>query len=166
MKRLRTQAQERSGVAFSAVEQARNACLYERLGWDVICRLSDEFYQRVYSDEEWFRSIFANTTRAAASRNQREFLAQEFGGPTLYTDRKGHMAILGRHGPYPVDERAGERWLVHMEGAVNSVVMDEECRDLLLGYFRHMAWFVVYGQELVSGMRTVGYFGKHREGQV
>lgn len=166
MRRLRTQAYNRSRVPYSAVEAARNGNLYERLGWDTFCRLAEDFYSRVFSDEDWFRDIFANATRDAAVRNQSEFLAQEFGGPQLYRERKGHTAILGRHGPYPLSERAAERWLEHMGGAVASVVVDAESRDLLMGYFNHMAWYIVYGHELVSGMRTVGYFGKHKEGEV
>lgn len=165
MQDLRTKATEKSGVPFSAVKAARAADLYGRLGWETICALSTEFYDRVYTDEAWFRDIFANTTKEAAMRNQREFLAQEFGGPPLYRERKGHTAILGRHGPYRVNAVAAERWLTHMGGAVDTVVEDEECHGLLMDYFKHMAWYIVFGKELVNNQRTVGYFGKHMEGQ-
>lgn len=166
MQQLRAQAFAASGEPYASVEAAQNACLYERLGQNTFFRLSEEFYDRVYSDEAWFRDIFSNSTRAQAVQNQREFLIQTFGGPPFYRDRKGHTALLGRHGPYNISDVAAERWLGHMHAAVHSVVEDEECRELLMGYFRHMAWFVVYGKELVSGMRTVGYYGKHHEGQV
>ncbi|CAN8073145.1 unnamed protein product [Agarophyton chilense] len=166
MQKLRDQAAQQSGVPYSAVEEARAANLYQTLGWDTICALSQAFYDGVYDDELWFRRLFANTTREAAVRNQREFLAQEFGGPPLYSQRKGHTAILGRHGPYAVDGRAAERWLQHMSAAVNSVVEEQQLQVLLMRYFRHMAWYIVFGKHLVNGMRTVGYYGKHTEGQV
>ncbi|KAI0562947.1 Globin/Protoglobin [Gracilaria domingensis] len=166
MQKLRKQATEQSGIPYSAVEEARSANLYEKLGWDKICALSNAFYTAVYNDEEWFRRLFANTTREAAMRNQREFLAQEFGGPPLYKERKGHTAILGRHGPYAVDGRAAERWLQHMSAAVHAVVEEEELQVIMMRYFGHMAWYIVFGKQLVNGMRTVGYYGKHTEGQV
>lgn len=166
MQQLRAQATEASGVPYSAVEEALSANLYNRLGWQTLCALSEDFYSRVYSDEQWFRAIFANTTREAAARNQREFLAQEFGGPALYRERKGHTAIIGRHGPYAVDARAAERWLQHMHAAVLTVIKDPEVQILMINYFKHMAWYIVFGKQLVNGMRTVGYYGKHTEGQL
>lgn len=165
MQELRVKSERQSGVPFSAVEQARQAKLYERLGEKTIFALSEQFYTRVYADEEWFRGIFANTTKEAAMRNQREFLVQEFGGPPLYRQRKGHTALLGRHAPYAVTHRAAERWLAHMESAIAQVVRDEECAVLLVRYFKHMASFVVFGREWVNPGRTVGYYGKHEEGE-
>lgn len=47
---------------------------------------------RVYEDEEeWFRSIFANSTKEEAIRNQYEFFVQRMGGPPLYSQRKGYV---------------------------------------------------------------------------
>ena len=49
-----------------------------------------EFF-RVYGDEEeeWFRSIFANSKKEEAIQNQYEFFMQRMGGPSLYSQRKG-----------------------------------------------------------------------------
>lgn len=165
MQRLRAEAEAHSGVPYSAVEEARAANLYARLGADTFTRLSAEFYARVYGDEAWFRALFANTTQEAAARNQREFLTQEFGGPPLYRARKGCTSLLARHGPYAVTHAARHRWLAHMEGACRAAVGDEQCFALLMAYFRHMAAFVVVGRELVNPARTVGYYGVHREGE-
>ncbi len=167
MQKLREDAERKSGVPFTAVEKARSAKLYERLGLEVFKKLSTAFYERVYSDEQWFRDIFANTTRAAATRNQYEFLVQEFGGPPLYEERKGHTALLGRHSPYPISHAAAKRWLEHMKSALESVPeIDAETRETMFAYFQHMASFIVYGKELLNPTRTVGYFGKHGEGEV
>lgn len=166
LKELHRRAEQCSGVPYTTVQAARAANLYDRIGAERLAKLSEHFYERVYADEGWFRSLFASTTKEAATRNQREFLAQEFGGPREYERRKGCTAILGRHGPYAVDKHAAERWLIHMEGAVKECGIEGECQRLLMGYFRHMAWYVVFGKELVNGERTVGYFGKHCEGQV
>lgn len=167
MQQLRENAEGKSGVPYSAVEKARAAGLYERIGVDGFKRLSAEFYNRVYSDEAWFRAIFSNTTKAAAIRNQFEFLVQDLGGPHLYEARKGHTALLGRHAPYPVTHEAAARWLQHMHAALECVPeIDAEARLVLRDYFTHMASFVVFGKEMLNPLRTVGYFGKHKEGHV
>lgn len=47
---------------------------------------------RVYDDEEeWFRSIFANSKKEDAIQNQYEFFVQRMGGPPLYSQRKGEQ---------------------------------------------------------------------------
>lgn len=170
MQRLHAVCKAESGVPYSAVVAVRAGNLYARIGRDKLAELSDAFCERVYSSDEglrWFRGLFANTTREAATRNQREFFAQEFGGSRAYEERKGHTALLGRHGPYAIDERAGRQWLAFMMQAVDDVgIEDEECKQLLIGYMRHMSCYVVHGRKLVNGMRTVGYCGRHREGEV
>lgn len=169
LRELRRRAEDLSGVPYSAVEAAKAAKIYESLGYDMLHRLSEAFYRRVYGNETWFRSLFANTTRAAAIQNQVEFLTQEFGGPRLYEQRKGCTMLLGRHGMYGIDGKAAKRWLECMEGALSDVGIgcdDDEIGMLLMRYFRHMAWYVVVGLELVNGQRVVGYFGKKKEGEV
>lgn len=49
-------------------------------------------------EEEWFRSIFANSNKEEAIQNQYEFFVQRMGGPPLYSQRKGSSFIsLHRH---------------------------------------------------------------------
>ncbi|MBA0719486.1 hypothetical protein Golax_007161, partial [Gossypium laxum] len=113
----------------------------------------------VYNDEEeWFRSIFANSKKEEAIQNQYEFFVERMGGPALYSERKGwgtsyfiyfhycilesplsglakaessipcfccdalagDPALIGRHRPFPVTHQAAERWLHHMEKALES----------------------------------------------
>lgn len=50
---------------------------------------------RVYDDdEEWFRSIFANSKKEEAIQNQYEFFVQRMGGPPLYSQRKGKKFLI------------------------------------------------------------------------
>ena len=46
------------------------------------------------------------------------FLAQYWGGPTTYTDERGHPALRMRHFPFHVGPRERDRWLQHMAAAV------------------------------------------------
>ncbi|XP_039159894.1 two-on-two hemoglobin-3-like [Eucalyptus grandis] len=48
--------------------------LFEKLGLPTFVNLSTNFYTRVYDDEEeWFRSIFADSKKEEAIQNQYEF---------------------------------------------------------------------------------------------
>jgi truncated hemoglobin YjbI len=86
--------------------------VYKDLGADKITQLSRAFYTRVYNDsEKWFRDLFAGNLlnrgllfwplfledrpMDAAIQNQYEFFIQRFGGPDLYSKRKGHPALKG-----------------------------------------------------------------------
>lgn len=167
MQGLRTEAEAASGVSWAAVEAAREAGLYDRIGGTKLMLLSENFYARVYVDEAWFRDLFSATPKEEAIQNQQDFFAQEFGGPPLYQLRKGHTAILGRHGPYNIDARAARRWLELMLAAIDDTnIGEDEGRTLLVHYFQHMAWYIVFGRKMLNNMRTVGYYSKHKEGHV
>jgi truncated hemoglobin YjbI len=56
-------------------------------------------FGRVYDDEEeeWFRSIFANSKKEEAIQNQYEFLVQRMGGPPLFSQRRGTFFVASAH---------------------------------------------------------------------
>ena len=49
------------------------------------------------------------------------FLQQYFGGPTTYSDQRGHPRLRMRHQPFAINPHAKDRWLVHMRAAVDSL---------------------------------------------
>lgn len=103
----------------------------------------------MYNDEEeeWFRSIFANSNKEKAIQNQYEFLVQRMGGPPLYSQRRGHPALIARHRPFRLTHEAAERWLHHMQQAVLESIEDDDSRIKLMNFFRHTAYFLVAGVE-------------------
>ncbi|KAL3651247.1 Two-on-two hemoglobin-3 [Castilleja foliolosa] len=77
--------------------------------------------KRVYEDEEeWFRSIFANYKKEDAIQNKYEFFIQRMGGPSLFSQRRGHPSLIARHRPFSVTRPAAERWLYHMQQALDT----------------------------------------------
>ncbi|KAK2630945.1 hypothetical protein EUGRSUZ_L03669 [Eucalyptus grandis] len=114
-------------------------------------------FEKVYDDEEeWFRSIFANSKKEEAIQNQYEFFVQRMGGPPLYSQRKGHPALIGRHRPFPVTRQAAERWLHHMQQALDSVAeIDDDSKTKMMNFFRHTAFFLVAGDELKNQNQQV-----------
>ncbi|KAG6391267.1 hypothetical protein SASPL_149020 [Salvia splendens] len=117
---------------------------------DAFINLSTNFYNRVYDDEEeWFRSIFANSKKEDAIQNQYEFFIQRMGGPPLFSQRRGHPALIGRHRPFPVTHQAAERWLHHMQEALDTTkYIDSDSKTKMMNFFRHTAFFLVAGDEL------------------
>lgn len=46
------------------------------------------------------------------------FLEQYWGGPTTYSERRGHPRLRMRHNPYHVNPDARDAWITHMRNAV------------------------------------------------
>uniref|UniRef100_A0A7N0UQZ8 Hemoglobin n=1 Tax=Kalanchoe fedtschenkoi TaxID=63787 RepID=A0A7N0UQZ8_KALFE len=150
MQTLQEKASEWSGVDKGDAFAIDETNLVDKLGLQTFVKLSTDFYNRVYDDEEeWFRSIFANSKKEDAIQNQYEFFVQRMGGPPLYSQRKGHPALIGRHRPFPVTHRAAERWLHHMKLALDGVPeIDPDSKTKMMNFFRHTAYFLVAGDEL------------------
>ncbi len=123
---LQERAFKASGVTYEESLKATQLVpsLYERLdkesGMETLSRL---FYDRVFDDKEnqWFLSIFASSTKEEAVDNQYRFFVQTFGGPDLYRQKgKGkYVRLSGRHANYPIGHRAADRWVMHMENAMD-----------------------------------------------
>ena len=98
-------------------------------------RLITAFYQGVESDP-LLRPMYPEDL-GDSRVNMVEFLGQYWGGPTDYSDRKGHPRLRMRHAPFPVDEAAKDAWLAHMEAAIHSTEgADENVRQAMVDYFR------------------------------
>lgn len=52
-------------------------------------------------------------------------------------DSAGHPALIGRHRPFPVTRQAAERWLHHMQQALDSVTeIDDDSKTKMMNFFR------------------------------
>lgn len=118
------------------------ANLYEQIGLEKFKQLSREFYTRVYSDKDpEFRGMFPDDMEMAI-QNQYEFFVQRFGGPPLYSMRKGHPALRARHARFSITRKLAERWLGYMRAAMVAVGIPEEARALMDAFFTDAAYFM------------------------
>ncbi|KAL5074182.1 hypothetical protein RYX36_013166 [Vicia faba] len=149
MQSLQEKASEWSGVETGHAFAIDDTNLFQKLGIQTFINLSTNFYNRVYDDEEeWFRSIFAKSDKEKAIQNQYEFLVQRMGGPSLYSQTRGHPALIARHRPFPVTHEAAKRWLCHMQQALdNTSDIDQDSKIMLINFFSHTAYFLVAGIE-------------------
>jgi len=116
--------------------------LYEKLGFDKIVELSTSFYNMVYEDKEpSFRSMFPED-KDMAIQHQYEFFVQRFGGPPLYSQRKGHPALRARHAHFQITRHHAGRWLGYMRKAMEKVGIPEPERGAMDQFFADVAYFL------------------------
>ncbi|KAK7293715.1 hypothetical protein RJT34_16588 [Clitoria ternatea] len=159
MQSLQQKASDWSGVPTDDAFAIDDTNLFQKMGLQSFVNLSTNFYNRVYDDEEeWFRLIFASSEKENAIQNQYEFFVQRMGGPPLFTQRRGHPALIARHRPFPVTHQAAERWLHHMQQALDSTPdIDDDSKTKMMNFFRHTAYFLVAGDELKNQNQQIPF---------
>lgn len=105
-------------------------------------RLVHAFYQGVAGDPQ-LRALYPEEDLGPAERRLRMFLEQYFGGPTTYSQERGHPRLRMRHVPYPVTLDMRDRWLRHMLDALDSLDLPEEHREAMRDYFFRAAHMLV-----------------------
>ena len=108
--------------------------LYELVGgrqWFV--DLVDDFYAGVETDPRLAPMYPADLT--GPRERLSGFLVQYWGGPTTYSDERGHPRLRMRHAPFPIDEAARDAWFAHMSAAVEHRGLDSAVEQVVLQYF-------------------------------
>jgi hemoglobin len=92
---------------------------FERFGghefFDV---LVTRFYAGVAQDPV-LRAMYPEEDLGPAAERLQMFLEQYWGGPTTYSQERGHPRLRMRHAPYAVDAVAHDAWLRHMRAALD-----------------------------------------------
>ena len=121
--------------------------LYERAGgWEFFERLVDEFYEGVATDEVLLPLYPEQPDLTGARHRLTLFLAQYWGGPTTYSDERGHPRLRMRHMPFHVGVVERARWLEHMHTAVRTACSDLSDGDVIEAEL--MAYFVPAAEHL------------------
>jgi hemoglobin len=80
--------------------------------------LVDRFYEGVQADPELLALYPEPADLAPARHRLTLFLAQYWGGPSTYSEERGHPRLRMRHAPFAIGPDERDRWLVHMRAAV------------------------------------------------
>jgi hemoglobin len=117
--------------------------LYDRIGGhETFVKLVDEFYRGVAADAE-LRALYPEDDLAPAAERLRMFLEQYWGGPHTYSDTRGHPRLRIRHAPFPVTPDMRDRWLTHMNAALDSLDLPEPELDEFRDYVSRAAAFMI-----------------------
>jgi hemoglobin len=72
-----------------------------------------------------------------------KFLQQYWGGPTTYSDERGHPRLRMRHAPFVITSAEKDAWLIHMVGAVQSGELHPEIEQKMVEYFEMAATHMI-----------------------
>ncbi len=112
---------------------------YEAVGGhDTFVALVDRFYEGV-AGAPVLKPMYPEEDLAPAAARLTAFLEQYWGGPTTYSQERGHPRLRMRHAPYKVNPDARDRWLAHMRDAVDSLDLAPLHRAELWDYLERAA---------------------------
>ena len=110
-------------------------------GMQTFEKLVDAFYAGVETDPI-LRPLYP-AQLDAARRHTALFLAQYFGGPTTYSEERGHPRLRMRHAPFQIGPTERDRWLDHMLAALDQVGIPEPAHTIMANYFSSTATFLI-----------------------
>ena len=113
--------------------------VYESVGGEpFFAALVDTFYSHVAADPI-LRPMYPDDDLGPAAERLRMFLCQYFGGPSTYSEQRGHPRLRMRHLPFPIDEDARDRWLAAMNSALTAAAAPEPAATMMRDYFQMAA---------------------------
>ena len=112
-----------------------NTSVYELAGGEPAFRLLvQRFYARVAIDPV-LRAVYPEEDLSAAIERLTLFLIQYWGGPSTYSEQRGHPRLRMRHQPFAIGQVERDAWLGHMTAAIESLGLSPAVRKALLDYF-------------------------------
>jgi hemoglobin len=121
----------------SSLPSART--FYEEVGGHpTFVRLISRFYAGVRADPVLI-PLYPQDDWEGAEYRFRSFLEQYWGGPTTYSQERGHPRLRMRHAPFAIGPVERDAWLGHMREAVDSLELPPEQHATLWGYLEMAA---------------------------
>ena len=102
-------------------------------GTDFFEELISAFYAQVAVDPI-LRPMYPESDLHGAAERLQMFLEQYWGGPTTYSEVRGHPRLRMRHNQFFIDSKAKEAWLSAMGKALDSVEINRVHRAELWNY--------------------------------
>lgn len=115
--------------------------MFDRVGGEPFFEeLTQRFYRGV-ATEPTLRNLYPDDPAAfeAARRNLRDFLIQYWGGPTTYSDERGHPRLRMRHAPFEIGQAERDAWLRLMRASVKEAGLSGLDEAQMLSYFEAAA---------------------------
>src|SRR5436190_23418837 len=87
-------------------------------GAETFERIVARFYQAV-SNDAVLRPLYPEDLEPSR-RHLTLFLVQYFGGPSTYSEQRGHPRLRMRHLPFTIGQRERDAWVQHMTAALDA----------------------------------------------
>lgn len=119
--------------------QAEGQSFYDAVGGHATFdRIVRTFYEGV-ADDPVLRPMYPEQDLEGAIERLTLFLEQYWGGPTTYSDTRGHPRLRMRHQPFRVNPEARDHWVDHMRHAVASAGLAPLHAVTLMDYLERAA---------------------------
>jgi len=120
--------------------QPQPQTFYEAVGGEpTFRRIAARFYEQVAIDEV-LRPLYHEEDLEPAEERMRLFLMQFWGGPTTYSELRGHTSLGMRHVPFKINRTRREAWLRAMRVAVDEADLAEAHRAEIWERFEVFAY--------------------------
>ena len=108
--------------------------LYEEMGGRASFeKLVSHFYALVAVDPV-LRPMYPEDDLKGAAERLLMFLEQYWGGPTTYSEQRGHPRLRMRHAQFKIGETERDVWLRYMKSAVDEIEMRADLKEELWNY--------------------------------
>ena len=112
---------------------------YERVGGQkTFNELVSHFYALVAVNPV-LRPMYPDSDLKAAALRLEMFLVQYWGGPTTYSEQRGHPRLRMRHAPFHIATKERDEWLNCMRQAVDGLEINAELKTELWNYLEMAA---------------------------
>ncbi len=116
------------------MDETRELSFYQAVGGEeTFRRLTHLFYQGVAADPQ-LRAVYPSKDLGPAEEHLRLFLIQYWGGPTTYSEQRGHPRLRMRHRHFSIGEAERDAWLRHMRAALDEIGLDPALDGQLWDY--------------------------------
>ncbi len=119
-------------------------------GHETFAKLIRVFYEGVAEDPP-LRALYPEDDLGPAEERLLLFMEQYWGGPKTYSETRGHPRLRMRHATYAVTPTQRDRWLHHMNAAIDTLGMATADEAELREYVGRAAQFMVNADEESQG---------------
>ena len=112
---------------------------YERIGGSaVFAELVSQFYAQVAVDPV-LRPMYPDKDMKGAALRLQMFLEQYWGGPSTYSEERGHPRLRMRHAGFHIASAQRDAWLTCMRKAVLGLELEKDLEIEMLEYLEMAA---------------------------
>ncbi|RLP74962.1 globin [Mycetocola tolaasinivorans] len=116
---------------------------YERFGGRPAFETLVNVFYRGVAEDPILRPMYPEEDLGPAAERMLMFLEQYWGGPTTYSEQRGHPRLRMRHNAFKVNPASRERWLLHMRAGVDAMGLPPADEAILWDYLSRAATAMV-----------------------
>jgi hemoglobin len=117
-------------------------------GYPTIAKIVERFYEGVATDPV-LRALYPEEDLGPAAERFTMFLVQYWGGPTTYSETRGHPRLRMRHAPFKVTPNARDHWLKNFRVGLDAANLAPELDAQFWDYITYAAESMVNSLEEV-----------------